>query len=429
MATNWVDEADTLVIGGGVIGCSIASHLARAGGTDILVVDRHDLATETTARSAGLVSFAKADRGTIRMIRRTIEAIAEIEDEFGDPVDFRTVGTMRAAFSEACEQDLGRLRAALLAEGLPAEWLTAPQAARLCPWLDLAGARSILFAPAAGYVDAPRLAGAYARSARARGVRFRRNVEVSGLVRDGQRVVGVDTAGGVIRARTVIDAAGAWAGQVAGWAGLAVGAVPTRSHYWLTGTDGDVTDRHPNLMLPDFRAYFRPETGGLLVGVREARSKTFDPMALPDTLDHVPLEDPEADAQILSDGLAAIRHLAPAVDRWRFRHHIAGLSTYTPDGYQILGAFPAVAGFLVATGCCGNGVAQSGGIGRLVAELAAGTAPFVDPAPYRPERFADRDVADPAFRERAAASRGGKERVTPSGEEASPVAPAGPASG
>lgn len=410
---NWIDETDTLVIGGGVIGCSIASHLARAGRGDILVVDRHELAAQTTARSAGLVSFAKSDAGTIRMIRRTIDAIAEIEGEFGDPIDFRNVGTIRAAFSEDREQDLVRLHRALEAEGLAARWLTAAEAAELCPWLDAAGAHRILFAEAAGYVDAPRLAMAYARSARSRGVRFRHHTEVLDLVRDGDRVIGVDVAHGAIRAGTVIDAAGAWAGRVASWAGLMVGAVPTRSHYWLTAPDSAVTGRHPNVTLPDFGAYFRPETGGLLVGVREARSMTFDPMTLADTLDRVPLDDQEADSGILADGLGAIRHLAPDVDRWRFRQHIAGLSTYTPDGNLIPGAFPGVAGFLIATGCCGNGVAQSGGIGRFITDLVTGAAPFVDGHPYRPERFGDFDASDAAFRQRAAASRGGKGRGEP----------------
>jgi 4-methylaminobutanoate oxidase (formaldehyde-forming) len=189
-----------------------------------------------------------------------------------------------------------------------------------------------------------------------------------------------------------------------------VGAVPTRSHYWLTVPDGTGTQRHPNLMLPDFGAYFRPETGGMLVGVREAVSRTFDGRRLPADMDGLPLHDEAADNDLLADGLAAIRPHAPAIDGWRFRHHIAGLSTYTPDGKLVLGGFPGVEGFIVATGCCGSGVALSGGIGALVADLILGRPGFVDPAPFRPDRFGAADPSSAEFQARAAAARAGKGR-------------------
>jgi len=407
-APQWIDAAEVVVIGGGITGCSIAYHLARAGRRDVLVLERHELAAATTSKSAGLVSLGGTSAAAIRLVKRTLAAVGELEEESGEPVDFRRVGTLRAAFGADRVADLLTLEVALQGEGVPTETIDVRQARERCPWLDLAEAERVTLVPAGGYVDAPRLAMAYARAARSRGVRVWRQVGVLGLHREGDRIVGVETGRGAIRAGHVVDAAGAWSHQVARWAGRGLGMVPTRSHYWLTAPDGTGDPCQPSVHLLGHSAYFRPEVGGLLVGMQERRSMTFSPEGLPDELDRLALFDAAADQDLLVDGIGPLRRFAPGIDQWRFAHHIAGLSTYTPDGKPILGGFAGIEGFLVASGCCGNGVAASGGVGAVIADLIDGRTPCVDIEEFRPDRFGAVDPTTRDFQALCAAARVGK---------------------
>jgi sarcosine oxidase, subunit beta len=410
MKVTFADSAQVVVIGGGIIGCSVAYHLACSGLRDVLVIERNDIATAATARSAGLLSHARSDRNVIRMINRTRAAIPELEDELGESIDFRKVGAIRAVLTEDRERELRAMETCLAAEGISIEDIGPAQAREMCPWLDVASARRTVFVPVDGYLDAARLAMAYARAARGRGVRIWRGVEVTGLVRDGTRIVGVNTSSGAVRAAEVVDAAGAWSVEVARWAGKSVGAAPTRSHYWITAPNGAGAPGRPNVMLPDLRAHIRSEVGGLLIGIQEPKSKTLPPLGLPRDMSTVSLVDESADIDLLLEQAAPLRQVAPEMDGWGFAHHIAGLSMYTPDGKFIIGRFDGLTGFLVASGCCGSGAAASGGIGVLVADLILDRSPEVDTAIFDPNRFGPIDPTTEEFRARCAAARAAKSR-------------------
>lgn len=406
--TDWKDEAEIVIIGGGVVGCSNAYHCARQGLSNILLIERGEIGAATTARTAGQVSSGRTDPNMLRMQRHTFNLISELEDEVGEPLDFRRVGNLRVGFSAEREAELAKLAGPLSAEGIPFEHLDEAAARELCPWLDMSAAQMRLWLPDAGIVDGTRLAAAYARAARGRGVRIKRGVSVVDVLREGPQIIGIQTTSGAVRAQHVIDAAGAWSAVAARAAGVYAPAVPTRSHYWVTAPHRDGVANQPILSLPDFKGYAQPFSGGLLVGFSEPASKTFDPFTLPDDVDFAPLFDPEADQEQLVAQLDPMRNVAPSIDEWRFSHHIAGLCTYTPDGKYAIGPFSTVRGFMIATGCSGGGVAASGGIGRLVAELLAGQAPFVDPIPFRPDRFGVVDPASSEFRTACSAARAGK---------------------
>jgi 4-methylaminobutanoate oxidase (formaldehyde-forming) len=403
-------RADVVVIGGGVIGCSIAYHLCRAGIVDVMVLERNELSTAATARSAGCLSHARSDASTIRMITRTRAAIPELEAALGEPLDFRQVGCIRAVLTEAREIELRRMEACLASEGIEVEVLDAAQARACRPWLRLDGARRIVRVPVDGYVDGARLGVAYARAARSMGAHIERGVTVRNVMRDGERVTGVVTDRGAIHADYVVEAAGAWSVQLAASLGFGFAATPTRSHYWITAPDGAGDPMMPNVQLPDMRAYLRSEVGGMLVGLQEPRSITFDPMSLETDMGAMSLTDEDRDTDLLLDQAAQLRAVVPDVDRWGFAHHIAGLSMYTPDGKFIVGAVPGLLGFFVAGGCCGSGVAASGGFGQVVADLIKGRVPDIDIGIYRPARFGVVDPASQAFRDRCAAARSGKSR-------------------
>lgn len=411
LAAEWQDGAEVVVIGGGVLGCSIAYHLCRAGIRDVLVVERNELASGATARSAGLLSHARSTGEVIAMIRRTRAAIAELEDLLGDSVDFRQVGTIRAAHSAESEAEMRASEACMAANGLAVERIDAPMAASLVPWLVLTDARRIIHVPDDGYLDGARLGMAYASAARKLGGRIRRGVTARDILLDDDRVCGVSSDHGAIRAAHVVDAAGAWGAEIASWLGWPYPATATRSHYWITRPDGSGADSQPSVQLPELRTYIRNEVGGLLVGLQEPTSRTYQSSALPPDMDAVPLYDDTEDLDLLVEHAAILRPVIPTVDDWRFAHHIAGLSMYTPDGRFVLGKVAGLAGFLVAGGCCGSGVSASGGIGELIAELIAGRRGNL--AIFSPDRFGTVDPRSQEFHDRCRAARAGKSRGRP----------------
>lgn len=405
-------SAAVVIVGGGVLGCSIAWHLARAGQPDVLVVERNELGSGATARSAGLVSRGRLHAGVLAMVRRTREAMVELERILGEPVGFRRVGSLRIAASEERAAELAAMDALLREHGVEVLNPDARQAQSLAPWLDLARARHVSQVPDDGFVDAHQLTQAYARAARALGVRFQARTGFAGLRLEAASVVAVETDHGRISAGTVVLAAGAWTIPLAGAAGYGLATAPVRSHYWITAPHPAHPREHPVVYLPDARAYLRPEVGGLLMGIQEPESRTFDARAIPGDVsgyDYCPGEDFES----LIAPARALREWIPRLDELPIAHHIAGFSTYTPDGRFLLGALEGLPRCFVASGCCGTGVSASGGIGAAIAALVLGQAPFVDLAPFRPERFGSVDPYDAAFRARCAAARAGKSRRMP----------------
>lgn len=402
------DEAEVVILGGGVLGCSIAYHLCRLGISDVLVIERNDLAGEATARAAGLVLHAASDSTTIRMVARTRAAMAELAAEFGEDAGFRQVGSLSALQSEERLRDMHVIEARLAAEGVPVERIDAREARKLCPWLDLGKATWISRQRADGYVDGARLAMSYARAARRLGARIRRGVAVERILGAEGRIAGVVTSAGAIRGGRLVMAAGVWSIALLRALGWGMPAAPVRSHYWITAPDGNGLPDRPNVLLLDLRTYFRSEVGGMVLGFQEPRSQTYDPLALPATMETAMRYDEAAELDLLVEHAEALRPLVPDLDRWRFAHHISGLSAYTPDGKILLGPVPGLQNLYLAGGDCGSGIAMSGGIGLAMACMIAGKDPGMNTNALGPGRFGAIDPATPALRERCAAARSAK---------------------
>jgi sarcosine oxidase subunit beta len=409
-ANSIVDEATVAIIGGGVIGCSAAYHLAKSGITNVVILERGQLSGGATARAAGLVCHARSDESTTRMINRTRQAILELEALLDEKLDFHQVGSIRAVMSDTRALELATMEACLDAAGVEFQTMDAAGARTMCPWLELGEAQRIVYTPADGYIDGARLGMAYSAAARQLGARVRRGVTVTDLLVDGNRVTGVVTDQGVVRADWVVAAAGVWGAAVSAWLGWGFAAAPTRSHYWITAPDGSGAPGRPNVHLPDMRTYLRSEVGGVLIGMQEPQSRTYHPMQLTADMADMPLIEEEHDLDLLVEQAGALRDIIPSIDDWRFAHHIAGLSNYTPDGKFVIGSVPGFERFLLAGGCCGSGVAASGGFGQVISDLVRGLPPEIDASRYRPDRFGVVDPTSQAFRDRCAAARSGKSR-------------------
>ncbi len=405
-----MERFDHVIVGGGVIGASVAYHLATEGAGPVLLLERNELASAASSKAAGLLLQATAKPAKTPLARHTRETIPRLEAALGKTVGFHAVGSLRFAASAARVAELESMAADAADHGIPVEWLSAAEATALAPWLDPASAQKIAFFPTDGYVDPYLLTMAYARVARGRGVDIRPRTAVTDVLVEGGKIVGVCTAAGKIACESVIDAAGAWAALLSARAGYPLPMAPVRSHYWITGTELGVSKKSPVAVLPDAAAYMRPDLGGLLLGVQEPFSAAFDARDLPDAADAFSPTAGEEHWDILAEAAAALEPFYPAMMETRFANYVCGLSSYTPDGGILLGPVPAVQGFLAAAGCCGSGVTLSAGIGAALAALALGReAPF-DISAFRPDRFGPVDPFSAAFRARCAAARAAKSR-------------------
>ena len=227
------------------------------------------------------------------------------------------------------------------------------------------------------------------------------------LTADG-RVVGVSTSDGRIDSESVIDAAGAWAALLSAKVGYPLPMAPVRSHYWTTKPDPCYGGDHPAVVMPDAGANTRPDVGGILLGIHERNSVTFDARELPDDLATFSPTVGEEHWDSLAEASDGIGRFFPGIADAQFANYIAGLSTYTPDGKIILGPVPGLSGFLAAAGCCGSGIVLSAGVGSAIADLALGRTPSIDIAAFRPDRFVPIDPFSAEFRGRCGASRTNK---------------------
>jgi 4-methylaminobutanoate oxidase (formaldehyde-forming) len=403
-----VASAEVVVIGGGAIGCSAAYHLAAAGVHPVIVLERGALASGATSRAAALLTQVRAKTEQIALVQRTYAAIREIQGELGDSLGFQRTGSLHIAGSSRAYVDLVHLQRSADCLKIPTLWLQPSSAQEMLPWLKARQICGVLFTPDDAIVDPYLLAHGYARAARARGVTIETRAEVTGLLCRGTTVEGVQTHGGDISARWVVDATGAWAGLLARGAGVRLPLAPVRSHYWITAPEPEYPRCMPYAVLPDAHAYIRPEGGSLIVGLRERESLSVDPRTIPADLTGVAFGDEGEGQQMLIEGRDRLRPFFPGLDNTRFVKFVTGLSTYAPDGQFVLGTVSGMQGYLVASGCCGAGIAASGGFGAAVAALATGQASPWELQPFSPDRFGAVDPFTEEFRARCAAARSAK---------------------
>jgi len=205
-----MEQFDHIIIGGGIIGCSIAYHLAKNDAGRIVVLERNELASAASSRAAGLILQATTKPSNTPLVQATGSTIADLEAELGDTIGLHTVGSLRIAASPPRLKELQTLAEEAVSRNIPCERLNHAQAKAMVPWLELPRDCETLFVPTDGYVDPYLLSMAYARAARARGVDFRLRTAVTGITVQRQRVVGIEVGGERMSGGTVIDAAGAW---------------------------------------------------------------------------------------------------------------------------------------------------------------------------------------------------------------------------
>jgi glycine/D-amino acid oxidase-like deaminating enzyme len=377
-----------VVIGGGAIGLGVAFSLARAGRTDVLLVDRERRVGQvTTSQGAGLCGQVRSSADRVRLAMHSVATFRELERDAEVRPDWREVGSLRLAFNPEWVDELRRLQAVCVQAGLEVSLLDRGQAERLWPALDLSAVRAALWCPSDGAMTPSRVAAAYEHQCAQMGVRIELGTEVTGIVCRDARVEAVQTDRGLIDCRTVIDAAGAHASHVARLVGLEFPVIPVRHEYYDTVSLPGLEPGRPCFRIPEMTLYGRTLGQRLRLGGWEADALSADPRAFG-------LEEPapalEPDQNVLDGFEREFARLLPAA-RGAERTRVGrGWPTFTPDGRFIVGESSRVDGFVMAGGCNAHGISGSAGIGRLLVEALFEPHPGDYVRSLSPDRFTER---------------------------------------
>jgi glycine/D-amino acid oxidase-like deaminating enzyme len=379
-----ISDAEIVIVGGGAIGCAIAYRLAEAGVTDVLLLEKNPaLASATTAQAAGLVGQVRSSPDRVRLAMDSVATFARLQRQDAAP-DWRQVGSLRIALTDARVEEFARLAAIARAAGLEVEWLDHAGAESRWPGLVAKSAKAILWCPRDGYLQPYNLAMAYRAKARAAGARFATGVRVIGITLQAGRVAAVETDRGRVRCARVINAAGAHAFHVARLAGLELPIVPVRHEYVITVPLGGLRPDLPTFRVPDATLYGRPDVGALLLGGWEPRARSCDPRTY-----EMSGEPPaiEPDWPVLANFAELMAPLYPPIAGAGIRHVFRGWPTFTPDGRFIVGESRRVPGLVMAGGCNAHGVSGSAGIGGHVVEALLEPRPSAYVRSLSPDRF------------------------------------------
>jgi glycine/D-amino acid oxidase-like deaminating enzyme len=378
-------DAEIVIVGGGAIGCAVAYRLAEAGVSDVLLLEKNPaLAAATTAQAAGLVGQVRSAPDRVRLAMDSVATFERLQRHASATPNWRQVGSLRIALTDARVEEFQRLLATSRAAGLEVELIDRAGAQARWPDLVTAPARAILWCPSDGYLQPYDLAMAYRERARAAGVRFATDVRVTAIERRGGAVAAVETDRGRVRCAKIINAAGAHAWHVARLAGLDLPIVPVRHEYVITVPIAGLRPDLPTFRVPDATLYGRPDVNALLLGGWEPHALSCDPRDY-EMSDEPPAIEP--DWPVLADFAEQMAPLYPPVASAGVRHVFRGWPTFTPDGRFIVGESRAVPGLVMAAGCNAHGVSGSAGIGRHVVEALLEPKPSAYVRALSPDRF------------------------------------------
>ena len=375
-----------VVVGGGVIGASIAWHLAKLGIGEVVLLERDRLGSGTTWHSAGNITW-KPSRDHDAPILYALDTISRLPAEAGQETGWLKTGRMFIAGGAETRRHFEAFDKAAHEQGIEARWIEPREAATLNPLLDPSDLGPIWLNSLSGRVNPADLTAAYAGAARRAGATIRENIAVSGLSVTGGRVAGLETNEGRVSADTVVLAAGLWSRSLLEPLGIALAQWACEHFYVIADVSPRLTRETPSFVAPDELLYGREEVGRLMVGCFDEHAKTLDAASLPDPFSFTLL--PPAWDKIAPYFERATR-LFPALATAPIRHFVNGPESFTPDGLPLIGRVGGIDGLFVATAMNSTGVTWSAMTGAVIADLVAGRTPRFDARPYDPSRFGDR---------------------------------------
>jgi glycine cleavage system T protein len=374
MSASLPTRARAVIVGGGVIGVSVAYHLAKLGWRDVVLLERKQLTSGTTWHAAGLVGQLRQSMNMTRLARYSADLYRGLEAETGQATGYRQSGSVSIATTAGRMEELKRNASMAKVFGLKVEVIGPGEIKALYPLIDLAGVIGGIHIPSDGYANAVDITQALAKGARAGGVEIFQDVKVTGILREGRRVRGVTTPAGRLEADYVVLCGGMWTRDLAASVGVTVPLQACEHYYVLFQNVAGLTPEVPVLRDYDQCSYFKYDAGKLLVGA-------FEPQARPWALEGIP-ED-FCFGEIAGDFahfepmlLNAMRRL-PALESAGIQKFFCGPESFTPDVRYHLGEAPELDNCFVAAGMNSVGLQSAGGVGKVVSEwMHAGHPPL-----------------------------------------------------
>jgi glycine/D-amino acid oxidase-like deaminating enzyme/glycine cleavage system aminomethyltransferase T len=365
---------ETVIVGGGIVGASVAYHLAKLGRRDIVLLEQGRLTCGTTWHAAGLVGQMRPNRSMTRMSQYGIHLYSSLEQETGLATGWKQCGSVNVARTPERWIVFQRQAAMARSFGIEVDLLTPREALEKWPILRIDDLQGALWFPADGKANPADLAQSLAKGARNLGVKIREGIKVLNVQKKNQFVTGVETTDGPISCEIVVNCAGQWARALGALSGVSVPLHSAEHFYIVTEPIKGVYPMLPVMRDPDGFIYFKEEVGGLVMG-------GFEPVAKPWGMDGIP---EKFEFQLLGEDwdqfqplMEAAIHRVPALETAGVKILLNGPESFTPDGNFILGEAPELRNYFVAAGFNSAGIANAGGAGKLLAEwIAGGEAPM-----------------------------------------------------
>ena len=374
MSNSLPKQTRIVIIGGGIIGCSVAYHLTKQGCRDVVLLEQGEIGGRATAFAAGLVGGAP-QAGLRKFIDASAKLYAALEKETGIATGWKQVGSLVLAQTEARMIQYRRAVPLAQASGLDVHLITADETRQKWPLVETKDICGAMWLPADGRVDARQAALALAKGAEQRGATIVTGVRVTNVLRKDGRVVGVATTQGEIAAEQVVLCGGMWSRQLALQCGANVPVYPVEHPYLVSKTVADAGDDLACVRDPDSAIYFRTnDSGQIVLGAFPKKCKPCLVDPIPADFAAKPLPE---DRNYVADAIKAAKHRVPALANDSFDRMVNGPATFTPDTNFIIGEVPEVDQLFVAAGFNGHSLAYAGGAGDVLAQwILAGEQPY-----------------------------------------------------
>lgn len=377
-------HASVVVIGGGIMGCSTLYHLARAGVSDAVLVERNQLTSGTTWHSAAQVRALRSTRNLTDLIRYSISLYKELEQETGLATGWISKGSLSIATNADRLTHIKRQESLARLFGVQAQSIDVAEARERWPLMNVDDVIGAVWSPDDGRVSPSDLCSALVKGARSNGARIHENTSVSGIVTQGNKVTGIETSRGYIRCDAIALCSGLWSREVAAMGGVDVPLYPCEHFYLLTKPVAGITGNLPTLSDHDSHLYIRDDSGGLLVGCFEPRGKPISPQTLGEDFAFQLLpEDWDHFEPMMQNAL----HRLPCLADAEARMLLNGPESFTPDGSFMLGETAETSGLFLGCGMNSVGVATGGGAGMALAHCIMHGHTPTDLAEADPKRF------------------------------------------
>ncbi|MDH4479578.1 MAG: FAD-dependent oxidoreductase [Rhodoferax sp.] len=369
------NRASVVIVGGGIVGCSLAYHLTLRGCTDVVLLERKQLTCGTTWHAAGLVGQLRATYNLTRLAQYTTNLYASLEQETGQATGFRQTGSIAVATNQARFEELKRGASMAKCFGLEVQTLTPPEISSLWPGVRIDDLVGGVYLPKDGRTNPIDTTQALAKGAKSRGARIFENCAAQEILIENGKAVGVRTEFGEIRADMVVNCAGMWAHELGAKAGTTVPLHAAEHFYIVTEPMEGLHSNMPVLRDPDGCAYFKEDAGKLLVGWFEPVAKPWGMKGIPQSFCFDSLPD---DLEHIEPLLTAAMHRTPALEKTGINLFFNGPESFTPDDRYLLGETPEVRNLFVAAGFNSIGIQSAGGAGKVLADWMLDGHPPMD---------------------------------------------------